>query len=324
MLSSHDLAWRRKKNVIMLSVIAVIALDRLMVSHRSTMKVELEKKPFRVFVNYAFAERPASKRNLNFFLRQGVTNPEEEAGYSVDYGIVVNGHCSLEVCMNPLQFVRNKKTVSVKVMHRENVGFDFGAHTAMLHALDEEQRSYDYYIFLNAGVTGPFIPSYMPKWWHWTQAFVDKLQGKVGIVGTSIVCLHPTDNGGGPRVEGFAFGMRRDALQIARTRGTSFQQHPNKLAAVRQGEYNLTTVLSNNGFEIDTLLMSYQGKDWNEESEWTCNDNKHPSRPNSYFGISMHPLETLFHKSQWRGHEPVLGNYEREYIQFQDGAKQFN
>jgi hypothetical protein len=57
--------------------------------------------------------------------------------------------------------------VSFRVLRRPNVGFDFGSYA---DAISAAGRVYDVYIFLNSGVTGPFVPSYMPRDWHWTEA----------------------------------------------------------------------------------------------------------------------------------------------------------
>lgn len=55
---------------------------------------------------------------------------------------------------------------------------------------------YKFFIFLNSSVKGPFFPTYMPKHWHWTHAFLAPLHGEVHAVGASLVCLPPQDAGG--------------------------------------------------------------------------------------------------------------------------------
>ena len=62
-------------------------------------------------------------------------------------------------------------------------------------------KQYKYFIFLNSSVRGPFYPSYLPPSWQWTQVFTDRIDENVKLVGSSLVCLPPTDLGGpGPRV----------------------------------------------------------------------------------------------------------------------------
>ena len=51
---------------------------------------------------------------------------------------------------------------------------------------------YSAFMFLNSGVRGPYVPSWVPPGWQWTMAFTHKLQGDVGAVSSSITCLPPS------------------------------------------------------------------------------------------------------------------------------------
>lgn len=295
------------------------------VDHRCPLK---DQRNVRVVVQYAYSEgsRGDAAANLGFFLRHGVTNPPDDR-LDVHYAFTINGECTSPSCHEVIHRAQHSAECPsciprVSILHRPNLGFDFGGHAAMLDVLDATNSTYDAYIFLNCGVTGPFLSTFMPSEWHWVRAFTDKLCNRVGVVGTSIVCLPASDEGGmGPKVEGFAFALSSGALQVVRERGTSFQQHPDKVAAILSGEYNLTTVLLNEGYDIDCLLKAYQGIDWRNETNWQCNYQAHPSRANSYYGISMHPLEVIFHKSHWAGtSELVLGDYTSQYMKWQDEA----
>jgi hypothetical protein len=81
------------------------------------------------------------------------------------------------------------------MLRRENRGFDFGSHADVLQHIESSDSCCDAFVFLNSGVVGPFIPAYVPRAWHWTEAFTDRLQGNVKLVGTSIVCLPKWDQG---------------------------------------------------------------------------------------------------------------------------------
>ena len=50
---------------------------------------------------------------------------------------------------------------------------------------------YSAFMFLNSGVRGPYVPSWVPPGWQWTMAFTHKLQGDVGAVSSSVTCLPP-------------------------------------------------------------------------------------------------------------------------------------
>ena len=273
----------------------------------------------KVFVSYAFHERGIkAERNLIFFLTHGVV---PSASFDIAFGIVIKGKCTFQVCQNPSAYVQDQSYGKmITVLREDNFGFDFGAHTSMLNHLSREGREdYDYYIFLNCGVIGPILPAYIPASWHWASAFLDKMTTKVGLVGTSIACLPRKDRGGyGPKVEGFAFALSAHALHITRKFGTSFRQHKTKVDAILKGEAALTNTVMGHNIGIDCLLLAYQGIDWFNESNWNCNNNEYPSREKKYYGISINPLEVLFHKEWWRRKGSVMENYTDNYIMWND------
>lgn len=67
--------------------------------------------------------------------------------------------------------------------------------------------SYRYFIFLNSSAKGPFYPAWLPPSWHWTHAFLEKLQvgGGGGAVWLGGVC--GSQGGGGE--QGGRSGMFR-------------------------------------------------------------------------------------------------------------------
>ncbi|CAM9098248.1 unnamed protein product, partial [Ectocarpus fasciculatus] len=270
-----------------------------------------------IFVSYAFYNKGLeAPRNLRFFLKHGVRKSDI---FDIEYGIVVKGPCECMECSDPGRFLEDSRDrMLITIRNESNQGFDFGAHASMLNYLESEKRlTYDYYIFLNCGVVGPIVPSYMPPSWHWASAFVDKMKHRVGLVSTSIVCLPSKDRGGyGPKVEGFAFSLSAKALNVVRTNGTSFRQHPTKIHAILHGEFALTKTVMSHNIGIDCLLLAYQGIDWFKPSEWRCNNNKYPSRETFYHGMSIFPLEVIFHKEWWRRKGSVMLNHTERYIQW--------
>lgn len=271
-----------------------------------------------VFVNYAFYQNGLmAERNLRYFLNHGVqTSPL----FDIAFGIVIKGECRCAPCEQPQTFLQDPQHEKlITVITESNEGFDFGAHATMLEHLTINKKSYDYYIFLNCGVIGPILPTYFPHSWHWASAFLDRMKENIGLVGTSIACLPRKDRGGyGPKVEGFAFAMSAKAVDVVRLHGTSFRQHKTKVNAILQGEAALTTTVMEHGIGIDCLLLAYQGIDWFNKKEWNCNRNKYPSRENTNHGISISPLEVIFHKEFWRKRGSVMENYTDRYVMWND------
>ena len=284
----------------------------------------------RTLVSFAYYEgREGARENLQYFLRAGIDASQPGDG-PISYGFVINGFD----CSEPIPTDRN----DIVVLKRANEGFDYGAHTALLRyiaqagvkayrgemavelrdfgsesrQLTAAQLPFDKYVFLNAGVRGPFLPAYWPKSRSWTRVYLDKLSPSVKLVGNSIVCLPESDlcvKGGpgitpnpdcyGPKVEGYAWATDQVGLQVLLDRETVFQSHPDKVSAILNGEYGMNIAIFKAGYTIDSLLLAYQGVDWTNRSNWGCNDNEHPSRSGTYFGVTQHPLETVFVKVEW-------------------------
>lgn len=278
-------------STILLTAILVLSLVLLRFSES---EIDTES----VFVSYAYSEgsRTSAPKNLLYFLKNGVF---ESSLANVEYGIVVNGRCSSRQCAAPTEF-SHVRPGQLLIWHRENIGYDFGAHNHALTCLDRLARVYNYYIFLNSGVSGPFVPSYIPKSWHWSMAFTKRLGQNVGVMGSSVVCLSPMDEGGyGPSIEGFVFGMTRVAVASELLHGSSFLRHKNKRTAILRGEYALTDSALQAGLKLETILSSFDGINWENEHSWFCNNRTHPTRSHSYFDTSINPLDVLFHKVEW-------------------------
>lgn len=223
---------------------------------------------------------------------------------------------------------------NVIVIKRPNVGWDFGGHAA---GITEVRRllgdlmgpaSPTFYGFVNCGMTGPLLPSYVPPEFDWFSAFSNRLDDNVKLVGTYITCLPADDvSGTGARVEGHSFFTDRIGLKILLDAGV-FSEHREFPDAVKDGEWAMTPAIFAAGYTIDTLLYKYQGVDWRDERNWLCNDRKFAGRPGEYDGINISPFETIFFKAFWGnlpvGHQAVnLGEtlrYMKWRRQWSDGT----
>ena len=257
----------------------------------------------RTLVCYAYHETPYAQNNLQFFVDVLRTQPWVD---HVDYVFVVQGgKCSVKL----------PRHARVRRLDRENVGYDFGAHAAILESTDLE--AYTHFMFLNSSVCGPFLPKYTRD--HFTDLFTRLLVGNVKLVGSALACRPDTDPGGaGPRIEGFCFATDRVGLDVLRHPGTVFQQHPDKLSAVVEGEYGISRIMLNAGYNLDTLMFRYpSGRDWRQKQHWKCNQCEFPTRDHTNDGVSLHPLETVFHKTFWQSLDNAVMPMEaRRYRQW--------
>ena len=64
------------------------------------------------------------------------------------------------------------------------------------------------------------------------------------------------------------------------------------------------------------MLHRYQGINWRDKKNWLMNDQKHPSRHNSFYGNSINPYEVVFHKWYWKSDSENPVNFEmiKEYV----------
>ena len=242
----------------------------------------------KIHISYVYHNSPRSNYNFAYFLENELKYRE-----NVYYTIVINGRlCNFNI----------PQLDNCRVIYRDNTGFDFGGHAAGLDALGKNIDLYDYFFFLNCGVIGPILKNKNESWYD---KFTNKFNKKVKLVGTSIVCLPKEDLGGfGPKVEGFCFCLDKEGLDLTLKDGTIFYNHKNKTDAILNGEYALTKCILAAGYTIDCMLKEYQNVNWNDSSNYFLNNNKHPSRQNSFFGKSINPYDVIFHKWLW-GHEPT-------------------
>lgn len=66
---------------------------------------------------------------------------------------------------------------------------------------------YQYIIWLNSSVRGPFLPAYVKRRMHWTEALTDRLKGKVKMVGATINCGGAYDVPAVPHVQSYLVAL---------------------------------------------------------------------------------------------------------------------
>ena len=249
--------------------------------------LEKYNMPKSLVVYTYFASLP-SDYNLNYYSKMAIT---ESA--NVDYIIVVNGNtCNVTL----------PKLPNLKVIYRDNIGFDFGGHKAALDSLYGKQ--YDYYFFMNSGTLGPFLPDTHPKDIHWTELFINKITDKVKLVSLSI--FPSPDN---VSSEAYFFMTDRIGLDLLITKMPLFYSCSSKYDAIGS-ENALSRCILNNGYTIDCMLNKFKGIDWLDKKNWNITNGRPPSRKNAYFGESINPFETIFHKWYWENPLDSMVSYD--------------
>jgi hypothetical protein len=235
---------------------------------------------------YAYYEKDEQYReNLSFFLRNGGILD------NVDYYIVINGECTLEI----------PNLTNIKVIYRPNHGFDFGAWQNVIK--NYIQKKYEYYIFINSSVRGPYIENGV-----WLNEFIKLFETgpDVKMVGTTI---HIYENnslipflGKGPynHVQSMFFILNNDSYQYLSDVGffddeESLNQETCVWNIVIQKELKIGQILLKHGWNINCLLPKYRDLDYRTLA-YNINTSSDPCFPNSYFGKTIQPHDVIFYK----------------------------
>ena len=250
-----------------------------------------------LMISFVYHQSFAADINLHYFLKHAISERPD-----IDYTIVING----DRCCLPQRTFKYK---NLRVIRRENTGFDFGGHHAALNDASKRGLKYDYHIFMNSGVMGPLLSERRLKelnGCHWSKIFLSKITERVKLVGTTIVCLPDTDLAGpGPCVEGFFFATDEVGLQTIRQKQHIFKNHQSKESAIIDGEYALSKCMFENGYTIDCMLEMYHDIDWTDSSNHHHNNHKHPSRKGTFYGQDIDPYQVIFHKWHWHNQPEV-------------------
>ena len=246
---------------------------------------------------YAYYEKDNNyKENFEYFLDNVVSKRSD-----IDYYLVINGKYTVEL---------PDETSNIKIIKRQNKGFDFGAWS---HCVKKYiKKPYDYYIFLNTSVKGPY-----PSDTDWLVRFIDLFKsgpGDIKLVGTSINVLpdvkEPKDivkklyNYPPPytHVQSMFFILNNDGYNILLTE--RFFDDENKLnnttdlqVVVLEKEIRMSQILLKKGYNINSILSKYRDKDYTKITTNFNTSGDDPYYKGAYFGSTITKEEAIFFKT---------------------------
>jgi hypothetical protein len=104
----------------------------------------------------------------------------ERCRYFIKNGIFYDPNVDFIIISND-KYTDFKAPPYVKKFFRDNIGYDFGGWSDAL-LTDKLYEKYDYFIFLNSSVMGPFVNG------RWTDIYLNGLKGNVKLFGSTINC----------------------------------------------------------------------------------------------------------------------------------------
>ena len=242
---------------------------------------------------YAYYEKDQKyKDNLQFFLNNGLLN-------EIDYYIIINGNCTVNI----------PDKNNIKVIKRENIGFDFGAYSCVVekHLIKE----YDYYIFMNTSVKGPYLKDNI----KWYEPFIKLFTKDIKLVGTSInVCplndfagnkLNEIYNHEAPfsHIQSMFFIIDSEYYKYLKSKNFFDEEKINKITNINDiiihYEFGLSQLALKNGWNINCILDKYKNLDYRIIKN-DINPTSHEGDPyyiNGYFGKTIDPYDVIFFKN---------------------------
>ena len=233
----------------------------------------------------------------DFFLKNGIID-----NLDTDYVFIVN---DLNFKPSNVFLDAQKKLGSrCRLMLRDNIGYDFGGYSCVVDTFTKEGKinSYEYFVFLNQTVTGPFFPNwYKDVENNWAKLFTRKITKETKLVGISINCVYKDMEKNeyiySPHVQSMFFTTDRIGLKLLVE--NSMFNYPNihtiKEWIIMDKEIKMSRIMLENNYNIECALSCSSNYDFRKEKH--PNAWQDPLFPNSYFKENVHPYETIFIKN---------------------------
>jgi len=194
----------------------------------------------------------------------------------------------------------------VKVIFRDNIGFDFGGWSDALIKYGLHSQ-YEKYIFCNSSIVGPFIPSYCTM--KWTDIYLQGLKDNIKIFGSTINTGQvPTQNA---HVQSYIFAMDYETVEfLIRSDIFSITNYAEVFDdAIYKKEVPMSRIIIQNGGNIGCLVKYYDGIDF------TFRDKK-PSDYRKQFTFDI--MKPEMRGILWTEHELVFVKGNRICVPFRN------
>ena len=93
-----------------------------------------------------------------------------------------------------------------------------------------------------------------------------------------------------PHVESTLMATDQVGIKLLQEAG-AFECYPTWREAKVRGEVAASAAILKDGYNLDCLMLRYQGIDWKDNSKWRCGNMISPHQEGTYDGTSLNPLE---------------------------------
>lgn len=231
---------------------------------------------------YSYYSNDIYEENFDFFIKNGFIDSPEYT-----FVLIINGE-------RPNKKIHKK----IKVLKRENTGFDFGGWGFGLNSFNI--KNFDKFIFINSTCVGPFVPRYMPSNLTWVDLFTCKLTEKIKLCGPTINYINKLGEYS-PHIQSFAFATDLIGLNMLIKENIFNPKNDiERNSLIENHEVKMSKIITQNNFD----LYAFQLSENNPEIKML----RDIHFENFYFGDTINPLEVMFVKNK-RINNITLKNY---------------
>lgn len=241
-------------------------------------------------ITFCYFETDNSKINLKYFLKKGLIKSDE-----VFFIFIIKGLLSINI----------PEYENVKIIKTDNEGYDFGGYTDALNYVNI--NDYDFYIFLNDSVRGPFIPLYCDDPWY--KYFTSKLSNDVILSGSTInskpigkdyiQCKHIQSCSFCLNKKGIGLLYKENFFDKEKLLSYDIKNKKSeKIRLINDYEIGMSKIILDNNYKIQSLLLS-------EYKDLKNSDIQYDLR---YYDDNLNPFETIFVKTN-RMKNKTIENY---------------
>ena len=190
------------------------------------------------------------------------SQPSKNVEYFIEHAIFQDKNIDFLVVVNSLDTLPYILPAYVKVVHRENTGYDFGAWNYGLF-LEENYTKYHYYLFANESAVGPFLPN-NPIFNKWTDYYVNGLKPTIKLFGSTISNVGvdtPIDASQYAHVQSYIFCMGKNTLKLLIEKklfDPSGNEMDTLIDTFWKKEMKMSRIIIRNGQNIGCLLPYYK------------------------------------------------------------------